>query len=561
VETLQLRRSFRTAVAAAAVVAMAGGLGACAQSQRGTGGSTDGGDGGGGNFVFAASSDPVMLDPAMASDGETFRISRQIFEGLVSTKSGTTDTEPLLATKWEASSDGKSYTFTLRDGVKFSDGTDFNGEAVCANFDRWYNWKGVNQSENISYYYNSLFRGFKTGKTGGIYDSCSAPSASSAVIKLKKPFAAFVQAMTLPAFSMQSPAAMKQYNADDTAGTEDDPRFSAYATEHPTGTGPFVFEKWERDQQVTLKRNDNYWGDKAKVATVIVRTISDPKARTQELQAGNIDGYDLVGPADVQPLKDAGFQIQNRPAFNILYLGMNQKNKALQDVRVRQAISYAIDKQGVVKSSLPPGSVAAKEFMPDLVDGYNDSVEEYAYNLDKAKQLLKEAGQENLTLKFAYPTGVSRPYMPAPEDTFTVIKSQLEKAGIKVTPVAAKWSPDYLDMIQGDKGVDKHDIHLLGWTGDYNDPDNFLGVFFGRKSSEWGFDNQKLFGDLSAARELPTRAEQTPAYEKINAEIASYVPGVPLAHPAPSLAFAKGVQGYVASPVQDEVWNNVTVTR
>jgi len=240
---------------------------------------------------------------------------------------------------------------------------------------------------------------------------------------------------------------------------------------------------------------------------------------------------------------------------------MNQKNKALQDIKVRQAISYAIDKAAVVKSSLPAGSVPAKEFMPNLVEGYNDSVTEYASDLTKAKDLLKQAGQENLTLKFAYPTGVSRPYMPAPEDTFAVIKSQLEKAGIKITPVAAKWSPDYLDMIQGDKGVDKHDIHLLGWTGDYNDPDNFIGVFFGQKSSEWGFDNAKLFDDLAKARELPTRDEQIPVYQKINAEIADYVPGVPLAHPAPSLAFGKGVQGYAPSPVQDEVWNNVTVTK
>jgi peptide/nickel transport system substrate-binding protein len=367
--------------------------------------------------------------------------------------------------------------------------------------------------------------------------------------------------MTLPAFSMQSPAAMKQYNADNTTGTETDPRFSSYATEHPTGTGPFLFEKWERGQQVTLKRNDGYWGDKAKVATVIIRTISDAKARTQELQAGNIDGYDLVGPADVEPLKTAGFQILNRPAFNILYLGFNQKNKALADVRVRQAINYAVDKAGVLKSSLPDGSVAAKEFMPSSVEGYNDQVTDYAYDLNKAKQLLKEAGQENLTLKFAYPTGVSRPYMPAPEDTFAVLKSQLEKAGIKVTPVSAKWSPDYLDMIQSDAGQDKHDIHLLGWTGDYNDPDNFVGVFFGAKTAEWGFDNKKLFSDLAAARELPTREAQLPAYQKINEEIAQFAPGVPLAHPAPSLAFSKDVQGYVTSPTQDEVWNNVSVTR
>ncbi len=554
---MTLSKTLTKGWAIVASLTLAATLASCAESKRDEPGTTT--DGGGGSFVFAASSDPVMLDPAMASDGETFRPARQIFEGLVGTKPGTTDLEPLLATEWKTSEDGLSTTFTLREGVTFSDGTDFNGEAVCTNFDRWYNWTGLNQSENISYYYTSLFKGFKTGKTGGIYDSCTASSATEAVIKLKKPFAALVQSMTLPAFSMQSPAALKQYNADNTSGTEEDPRFSEYATAHPTGTGPFVFDKWDRGQQLTLKRNDTYWGDKAKVATVIIRTISDPKARTQELQAGNVDGYDLVGPADVQPLKDAGFQIQNRPAFNILYLGMNQKNKALQDVRVRRAITYAVDRAAVVKSSLPEGSIPAKEFMPDSVEGYNDSVTEYPYDVEKAKSLLKEAGQENLELKFAYPTGVSRPYMPSPEDTYAVIKSQLEKAGIKVTPVAAKWSPDYLDMVQGDKGTDKHDIHLLGWTGDYNDPDNFIGVFFGRKSNEWGFDNKKLFSDLASARELPTLEEQKPVYEMINAEIADYVPGVPLAHPAPSLAFGKDVQGYVASPIQDEVWNNVTV--
>ncbi len=553
------RTIFRRGIAAVAALALAGTLASCAQSQRETGSSSE--QSTSEDFVFAASSDPVMLDPAMASDGETFRIARQQFEGLISTKPGTTELEPLLATEWKASSDGKSFTFTLREGVKFSDGTDFNAEAVCANFERWYNWTGVNQSENISYYYGKLFRGFKTGKTGGIYDSCTAVSPTEVTIKLNRPFAAFVDAMTLPAFSMQSPTALKQYNADDTSGTADDPRFSAYATEHPTGTGPFVFEKWERNQQVTLKRNDNYWGDKAKADRVIIRTISDPKARTQELQAGNIDGYDLVGPADVQPLKDAGFQIQNRPAFNILYLGMNQKNKALAKIKVREAIAHAIDKQAVVKSSLPDGSITATQFMPDLVEGYNDQIKDPDYNVDEAKKLLAEAGESDLVLKFAYPTGVSRPYMPSPEDTFAVIKSQLEKAGIKITPVAAKWSPDYLDMIQGDAGTSKHDIHLLGWTGDYNDPDNFVGVFFGGKSSEWGFDNPELFKALADARELPTREQQVPAYKQINADIAEFVPGIPLAHPAPSLAFAKGVQGYVASPVQDEVWNNVTVTR
>jgi len=560
VDTLKIRNSLSKGLLGLTTLALVVMLASCAESQREPEGTSSEGAAES-TFVFAGSSDPLMLDPALASDGETFRVARQMFEGLVGAAPGTTDVEPLLATEWETTNGGKTHTFTLREGVKFHDGTDFNAEAVCANFDRWYNWTGLNQTESISAYYNQLFRGFKTGKTGGIYKSCEATNPTTATVELVSPFAAFVQAMTLPAFSMQSPTAMKEYDADNTSGTEADTRFSAYATEHPTGTGPYKFDKWERGQAVTLKASPDYWGDKAKTETVIIRTISDTRARVQELESGSIDGFDLVGPGDVQALQDKGFQIQNRPAFNILYLAFNQGNEALKDVKVRQAISYAIDKEALLKASLPPGSKAAIQFMPDLVNGYNPKVTTYPYDVDKAKSLLKEAGQENLTLKFAYPTGVSRPYMPTPEDTFQVLKSQLEAVGITITPVSKQWTPDYLDMTKQEAGTKQRDIHLLGWTGDYNDPDNFLGVFFGTKTFEWNFENKELFADLKAARELPTVEEQTPVYEKISEDIATFVPGVPLAHPAPSLAFAKGVEGYVASPVQDEVWNNVTVTR
>ncbi|HSU35491.1 MAG TPA: ABC transporter substrate-binding protein, partial [Propionibacteriaceae bacterium] len=333
-DTLKIRNSLKKGLVGLSTLALVVTLASCAESQREPEGTASEG-GAESTFVFAGSADPLMLDPALASDGETFRPARQMFEGLVGAAPGTTDVEPLLATKWETTDGGKTHTFTLREGVKFHDGTDFNAEAVCFNLDRWYNWTGLNQNENISAYYNQLFRGFKTGKTGGIYDSCEATSPTEATVKLKTPFAAFVQAMTLPSFSMQSPTALKEYDADNTGGTVDDPRFSVYATEHPTGTGPYKFDKWERDQAVTLKANPDYWGDKAKTETVIIRTISDPRARVQELEAGSIDGFDLVGPGDVQALQDKGFQIQNRPAFNILYLAFNQGNEALKDVKVR----------------------------------------------------------------------------------------------------------------------------------------------------------------------------------------------------------------------------------
>ncbi len=553
----------RTARALAVVGVAALALSACADSERSGGEESTGGEeqAAGGTFVFAASSDPGMLDPAFASDGETFRVARQMFEGLVGTEPGTADPAPLLAKSWEQSEDGLSYTFALEEGVKFHDGTDFNADAVCANFDRWYNWTGLLQSQNLSYYYQSLFKGFKESEDaalqGGIYGGCEAGSDTEATVTLTKPFAAFVQALSLPAFSMQSPSAMEEFDADNVEGTEDDPRFSAYATEHPTGTGPFVFDSWDRGQKVTLKRNDDYWGTKAQLDEVIIQTISDAQARVQALKAGEIDGYDLVAPGDVQGLEADGFQIVNRPAFNILYLGMNQKAAPLNDVKVRQAIAHAIDKEAVISQSLPEGTTPATQFIPETVNGFNPDVTTYDYDPEKAKQLLAEAGAEGATIEFNYPTGVSRPYMPSPEDTYVAIKAQLEAVGLVVTPTADKWNPEYLDKIQGSEA---HGIHLLGWTGDYNDTDNFLGVFFGKASNEWGFDNPELFSALDEARGLPTLDEQTPKYEAINEQVMEFLPGIPIASPVPSLAFAAGVEGYSASPVQDEVWNEVTVS-
>jgi len=524
-------------------------LSGCAQSQRDEGSSD-----GGGTFVFAGSAEPVTFDPFFASDGETFRPARQIFEGLVGTKPGTADPAPALAKDWQVSDDGLTYTFDLQDGVTFHDGTDFNADAVCFNFDRWYNMPESAQTDDLTYYYGALFRGFATGDRAdaAIYDSCTADDELTATIKLKKPFAGFIAALSLPALSMQSPTALKKYQ-DDSASN---PRTTEYSTSHPTGTGPFEFESFERGKQVTLARYDDYWGEPAKVDKAVIVAIEDPKARADALRSGEIDGFDLVGPADVGPLEDEGFTIVNRDAFNVLYLGMNQAVKPLDDIKVRQAIAYALNKEEIISASMAPETQPAIEFIPEIVNGFTQDVPKYDYDPEKAKQLLKEAGADGATIEFNYPTGVSRPYMPQPEDTFNVIRTQLEAVGLNIKPVADQWDPDYLEKIQGTKD---HGIHLLGWTGDYNDTDNFLGVFFGAKTNEWGFENDKIFGDLDKARAIPTPEEQEPLYEDINREVMEYLPGVPLGHPVPSLAFDSSVKGFQQSPVQDEPWNTISL--
>ncbi|WP_373278150.1 ABC transporter substrate-binding protein [Zhihengliuella halotolerans] len=548
------RRRFAALTATLAIGALA--LSACAESQRGDDNAAEGDVDS--TFIFAASADPASLDPAFASDGESFRVSRQIFEGLVGVEAGTPDPEPLLAESWEQSDDGLSYTFQLKDGVTFHDDTSFNAEAVCANFDRWYNWEGVQQASSVSYYYNSLFKGFADSPENAVYESCAVDDELTATVNLREPFAGFIAALSLPAFAMQSPTALEEYDADGVSGTPEAPVLSSYATEHPVGTGPFEFVSWENGQQIELTAYEDYWGEQGQVQDIIFRVIDDPTTRRQSLEAGDIDGYDLVAPADTASLADKGFNIMARDPFTILYLGFNQEIEELADIKVRQAFAHAIDKDALIAQTLPEGTKPALQFIPDSVNGYNDDVTEYEYDPEKAKDLLAEAGYEDgFEIDFNYPTGVSRPYMPTPEQVFSNISAQLEEVGITVNPQPNKWSPDYLDRIQG--GPD-HGIHLLGWTGDYNDTDNFVGVHFGTPKEDFGFENQELFDKLAEARGIPDVDEQTPLYEEINADIVDFLPVLPLAHPAPSLGFSPRVESYPVSPVNDEVFNQIVLS-
>ncbi|GAA3906419.1 ABC transporter substrate-binding protein [Microbacterium invictum] len=544
-------------IAAVAISALA--LTACS-SQRGGDDETDAATDVDSTFVFAASSDPANLDPAFAQDGETFRVSRQIFEGLVGTVPGTADPAPLLAEDWESAPDGMSHTFTLKEGVTFHDGTPFNAEAVCFNFERWYNWTGLAATEALSYYYGKLFRGYVETPDTAVYKSCTPDGDYSVTIELNQPFAGFIPALSLPAFAMQSPSALEEYAADEIGGTAEAPALSEYGQGHPTGTGPFAFEEWSPGEQLTLTYNEDYWGDKGQIDEIIFRVIDDPTARRQALESGSIDGYDLVGPADSAALEEAGYNMVSRPPFTILYLAFNQAVAELQDIKVREALSYAIDKDALISQVLPEGTQKATQFMPDSVNGWNADVTTYEYDPQKAKDLLAEAGYDEsnpLTLDFNYPVNVSRPYMPDPEQIFTVLSSQLNEVGVVTNPITDAWNPDYLDKITG---TANHGIHLLGWTGDYNDTDNFVGVFFGGESAEWGFNNPELFAALSQARGVSSLDEQTALYEDINEQVAEFIPGVPLAHPAPTLAFAPRVESFPASPVNDEVFNEIVLT-
>jgi peptide/nickel transport system substrate-binding protein len=541
------------------------GVAACGGDDGGNGGNGGSGGGGGGGgeggtLVFGASSDPVTLDPAYVSDGESLRVIRQVFEGLVTTEEGGTEVVPALATEWDTSDDGLEWTFTLEEDVSFHDGSEFNAEAVCTNFDRWFNFSGLQQSSSVSYYYQTVFGGYAENESEDLseplYESCTAEDDGTAVIRLTTPSASFLTGLTLPSFSIASPQALEEGNADAVGGDEEEPRFEGtFGTESPVGTGPFQFDSWEVGNRLVLSRFDDYWGEAAQLDRLIFRPIADGPARAQALQAGEIQAYDGVDPADVERLRGEGFEILERPAFNVGYIGFNVDAPPLDNLQIRQAIAHAINREALLQANYPEGSEVATQFMPPELFGYAEDVPTYDYDPEKARQLIAESGVPNPTLDFWFPTDVTRPYMPDPAANFQAMQSDLEAVGFTVNPNSAPWRPDYLAAAQSGAAP----VHLLGWNGDFADPDNFVGTFFRTRQPAWGSLDEQIYTQLEEARTESDLDRRTELYEEANRTIMEFLPGVPYVHNKSFLVTAEGVEGLVPSPVSNEVFQNVTV--
>jgi peptide/nickel transport system substrate-binding protein len=518
-------------------------------------------------FIYAGASDPTYLDPALVSDGESFRIARQIFESLVALKPGTTKLVPELATKWRVGRDGRTWTFNLRRGVKFHDGTPFNSAAVCANFNRWYNWTGPFQDASASYYYRQIFGGFKKNESTGLgrplYKSCRGAGRYVAIIRLNRRSGPFVPSLVLPAFAIQSPTAMRRYEANKgelVSGTFRPT--GTYAFQHPTGTGPYKFGSWTIGQRVVLDRNNSYWGKRSPLARIIVRPISNNTARLQALQTGEINGYDLVAPQDMPTIRqNAKLRLINRPPFNVAYVTINRSKAPMNNVLVRRAVAHGLDRAGVVRSFYAGRAVVAHQFMPPAVAGFEPKVKKYAFNPEESKRLLRQAGLTlPVKIDFFWPTNVSRPYMPSPNLNFAAFKASLERSGFEVRGVSEPWRPDYVKHVN--EGTGGH-LNLIGWTGDYADADNFVGTFFQSANPQFGLTRQGAHGViaklLDRAEAEVNQAKRIVLYKRINRLIAEFIPGVPYAHSTPGVAVERRVRNYKASPVGTERFYGVTI--
>jgi peptide/nickel transport system substrate-binding protein len=503
-------------------------------------------------FTMGTAASPVSLDAALAADTESFRVTRQILETLIGVDRNTGVPAPLLATKWEELNDRRSYRFTLRPGVTFHDGTAFDAEAVRANFERWFRLPKKIRPAEGRLPFETVFGGFADNAKETLYVDCKVLGPLEVQLDLSKPYTGLVAALSSPAFGISSPAALAKGKANELDQVHDGTRISSYGL-HPVGTGPFRLSKWDGGT-VELSAFDGYWGAASQVSAVAFTTLPHPDTRVRELLAGKIDGYDLVTPGTYADLARNGMQVLQRDPFSVLYLGMNQASGPLADIRMRQAIAYAIDRRALIDGFFLKGTNEARQFIPPSLGVNSEQITSYEYDPDQARTLLKAAGYDGEPLTFHYPLNVTRAYLPTPEKVYAELSRQLTAAGINIKPMPVAWDQGYLEQVQG---TDKHVLHLAGLSGSYRDPDNFVGTLFGAPSPEFGFNSTVVFNRIAQAKALPNGPERTQAYLDINDLLARRLPAVPLAFPISALAMGTRVQSYPASSMLDEVFNLV----
>jgi peptide/nickel transport system substrate-binding protein len=475
----------------------------------------------GGTLVFGRGADAVGLDPAVVTDGESFRVTRNIYESLLDYKPDSTAIVAGLAERWEASPDLLRWRFSLRRHVKFHDGTPFNAEAVVFNFERW-------MSEHHPYhkgvfeYWKSMFGGFP-----GFVTAVKAIDDFTVEFVLDKPMAPFLANLAMPMFAVASPTALKKYGDD--------------YFKNPVGTGPFRFREWRKDDRIVLERNAEYWGEKALLDRVIFRSIVDNSARLLELQAGSIDIMEFLNPDDIPTVKqDATLRLLLRPSMNVGYLWWNVEKEPFSKVEVRRAIAHAINKRAIVEKLYGGTGIPAKNMLPPALWGYNDAVVDYEYNPAKARDYLAKAGLPNgfKTTLWAMPN--PRPYMPQPTKIAEALQADLKGVGIEAEIVTMDWATYLAKTREGEQ-----EMYMLGWTGDNGDPDNFLYWFFGQRETRSRYLNARVAELTGKARTLSGQEERARLYREAQVALRDDVANVPIAHTTPPLAVKRTVNGYV----------------
>ncbi len=490
-------------------------------------------------LVIAIGADQTGLDPQTVENNESGFIMATIYDSIVNYKPGSSEVGPGLAESWTISPDGRVYTFRIRRGVKFHDGTPVNAKTIAEDVDRAIN------PNNPCYVYNrkvDSYDDFTFGSAkSGTAVKVEVPEEYTLRFTLPAPNAPFLSSLAMVWTGIMSPAATKQYNCD--------------ASQHPVGTGPFKFVEAVRNDHVTVEANPDYWGGKPKVDRIVFRIIPESATRMLALERNEVQILADVPPADYERVtKNSALKLYTQPGLTILGVAMSNERGPFKDKRVRQAMNYAVDKDAINKG-LYAGATTASQGMPPVLWGFNKSVQPYPYDVNRAKTLLREAGYPNGfsadMMVYANPRG----YNPIGGAKLgEAVQGYLAKAGVTVKITQYEWGA-YLNRLRHEPW---EGFAITGWSGDNGDPDNFLGDLF-----EWDTPNNKARANNNAhhhnpeydklmveGRRTSDQAKRAQIYEKANAILHDDAPWIFINHTNQVRATRANVKGFQLNPLQ-----------
>ncbi|MBZ0269285.1 ABC transporter substrate-binding protein [bacterium] len=487
----------------------------------------------GGTLIYGRGMDAVGLDPAHESDGESFKVCDNLYEGLVRFADDGTKVEPALATSWQTTADGRTWTFRLREGVTFHCGDPLDAAAVVYTFER--QW-GAAPERHPDYGVGGPYPFWGYLGMDDILESVEAVEPGAVRFRLKEPSAPFLSNLACNFATIVCPSDAHEHGQE--------------FFRNPCGTGPFRFVAWKRADRIELARYYGYWGFAPYLEGIVFRSIPENSTRFFELLSGSIQMMDGIPPDDVQAIrKNRSLKLLGEPGMNIAYLAMNLDHEPLGNVLVRRAVAHAIDRNAIVDGLYAGLADAALGPVPPNVFGADPEPEDYPYDQERARALLAEAGYPEGFETTLWAMSGPRPYMPQPLRLAQVIQADLAAVGIHARIVSYEWGT-YLDRVH--RG--HHDMALLGWQADNGDPDNFLFVHFDKSAALPPAGNISFYRD-EQVHELLVQGQRTvdpaarvPLYVEAQRIIHRDAPWVPLVHTMELSAMRRGVDGYRLHP-------------
>jgi dipeptide transport system substrate-binding protein len=493
-------------------------------------------------LVFCSEGNPEALNPQLVTTTTGMSASRPIFETLVEFVPGTTQIGPGLADSWTVSPDGLEYTFKLRRDVRFHGNAAFrpsrpmNAEDV--RFSLMRQWQKGHPYHTVS---GARYDYFQDLGMSELLESIEAPDEHTVRIRLTRPDAPFLANLAMLFNAIHSAEYAEQMLRARTPERLDN---------EPIGTGPYSFAGYQKDVTVRYRAFADYWGGVQRIDTLVFSITPNPGVRLTKLKAGECHVMAFPNPADIRQIEqDPALRVLRQEGMNVGYLSLHTRQKPFEDLRVRRAMSLAIDKAAIIEAVYGGAGVPAKNPIPPTLWSYNYAIPGYPYDPAQAQRLLAEAGFPNGFETELWYMPVSRPYNPNGRRVAEMIESDLARIGVRVRLVTDDWTR-YRARIQAGEAP----MALFGWTGDNGDPDNFLHVLLGCTAAREGGNNiaKWCHGEYDAlvttAKRTPERAERERLYRAAQEVFHEEAPWVPLAHSVVFTAARREVTGLVMDP-------------